>query len=156
MILVGQSDIFLSVMINLPNTPLINNALRLAERAHAGQYRKDGMTAYVVHPIRVASKLAAKGETEEVIATGLLHDVLEDGDKAVISEDPYPKFSITVLAAVNALTKVEGETYSVYLERVKANPIARKVKVADILDNLGDDPSDYQIRKYAAALLTLV
>lgn len=143
-------------MINLPNSPLVKNALELAEKAHAGQYRRDGTTAYVVHPIRVASKLAAKGESDEVVAAALLHDVLEDGNKSVIQEEPYPKFPITVLAAVNALTKGEEESYSSYLERVKANGIARKVKVADILDNLSDDPSDYQIRKYATALLFLV
>lgn len=143
-------------MINLPNSPLVQNALELAERAHAGQYRRDGKTPYIVHPVRVASKLAAKGEPDEVVAAALLHDVLEDGNKSVIQGEPYPKFPITVLAAVNALTKSEEESYSSYLERVKANKIARKVKVADILDNLSDDPSDYQIRKYATALLFLV
>lgn len=140
-------------MTNLPNTPLIKRALELAERAHAGQFRRDGKTPYITHPLRVANRLAAKGESEEVIAAGLLHDYLEENPKFWSQPADVPA---NVVYAVIALTKGEGEDYSSYLERVKENPIARKIKVADILDNLGDDPSDYQIRKYAKALLFLV
>jgi len=140
-------------MINLPNSPLVQNALELAEKAHAGQYRRDGTTAYVTHPIRVASKLAAKGESDEVVAAALLHDVLEE-NPSLWNESA--RFPANVVYAVISLTKREGETYSSYLERVKANPIALKVKVADILDNLSDDPSPRQIVKYAKALLFLV
>lgn len=140
-------------MINLPNSPLVNSALALAEKAHAGQYRKDGRTAYVTHPIRVASKLAAKGESDEVVAASLLHDILEESPSIW---DEIPRFPANVVYAIISLTKINGEAYSLYLERVKANPIARKVKVADILDNLSDDPSPRQIRKYAKALLFLV
>ena len=132
-------------------TPMVNLAFTTAILAHEGQKRRDGRP-YIVHPIRVAERLAAWGESEKVIAVGLLHDAAEDSDVNI----PDTEFPIDVIAAVNALTKVDGESYSAYIERVKANPIARKVKIADILDNISDSPTDHQIHKYSAALLILV
>jgi hypothetical protein len=46
--------------------------------------------------------------------------------------------------------------YDDYPERVAASPIAAKVKIADMLSNLADDPTPKQIRKYAKGLLRLV
>ena len=61
-----------------------------------------------------------------------------------------------VVNAVVDMTKVEGESYADYMVRVAANPLARKVKIADMLDNLSDDPTPKQIKKYARGLLVLV
>ena len=58
--------------------------------------------------------------------------------------------------AVAALTKREGVSYDAYLRGVAALPLARVVKVADMLSNLADDPTDRQIVKYARGLLVLV
>lgn len=131
---------------------IISKAREIAEKAHQGQYRKDGKTPYIVHPERVAAKLS--GESDIVIATAWAHDSIEDGGKEV--DDLIKTLPSDVITAIVALTKASNESYSLYLERVKANPIARKVKVADILDNLSDDPSPRQIVKYAKALLFLV
>jgi guanosine-3',5'-bis(diphosphate) 3'-pyrophosphohydrolase len=53
-------------------------ALKLAAKAHAGQVRKHDNTPYIAHPIMVARILEQYGFAEEVVAAGLVHDVLED------------------------------------------------------------------------------
>jgi hypothetical protein len=121
-----------------------------ARDAHVNDYRRDGKTPYITHVSRVASRLAAAGE--EVIALAWLHDIKED----------HPDYKLpkglpqSVLIALDLLTKKKGQKYSDYINEIKINPMARRVKIADIMDNISDDPSDYQIRKYAAALLILV
>ena len=57
---------------------LIAVARALAERAHAGQMRKDGTMPYIEHPRAVAGILARAGYDESVVAAGWLHDVIED------------------------------------------------------------------------------
>ena len=52
--------------------------MRIAVQAHKGQTRKDGKTPYVEHPLGVAAILMEHGYDDEVVAAGLLHDVLED------------------------------------------------------------------------------
>jgi len=132
---------------------LITNAVNIARRAHTGQFRRNGITAYICHPERVADRL--QDESPEVIATAWLHDVLEDTPQTAESlrAGGIPE---SVITAVVTLTKKEGEAYGAYLARVKANPIARKVKVADMLDNLRGEPNPKQIKKYAIGLFGLV
>lgn len=128
-------------------------AANIAALAHHGQFRHDGVTPYIIHPGRVASRL--KSESAEIIATAWLHDVLEDTG---LTRDELVERGVKpeVAHAVVCLTKMPGEPYENYLRVVKANPIARKVKIADMLDNLSDSPSERQIRKYAKGLLALV
>lgn len=59
---------------------LINNALVLATKIHKDQTRKGTDIPYIVHPFEVALILQENGADEEMIAAGLLHDVLEDGE----------------------------------------------------------------------------
>lgn len=61
-----------------------------------------------------------------------------------------------VVDAVVRLTKTSGHSYDFYLEGVRENEIARKVKVADMLHNLSDSPTKNQILKYARGLLALL
>jgi (p)ppGpp synthase/HD superfamily hydrolase len=125
---------------------------RVASRAHSGQHRRDGWTPYINHPAAVAGKLA--GESAVVIATAWLHDVLED-----TAETPETLRAAglpdSVIHAVEVLTKTEGVGYDEYLSGVRQNWIARKVKVADMLHNLSDSPTERQIIKYAKGLLAL-
>jgi (p)ppGpp synthase/HD superfamily hydrolase len=64
---------------DLGNT-LINNALIIAAKIHKDQTRKGTDIPYIVHPFEVALILQENGADEDMIAAGLLHDVLEDGD----------------------------------------------------------------------------
>lgn len=111
----------------------LGEAIAMAARAHEGQVSKDG-EPYVFHPIRVM--LAGKTDAERIV--GVLHDVVEDTDVAL--DDLRSKgFSDEILAGVDAMTKREGEEYQDFIARCKANPIARRVKLADIADNLNLD-----------------
>ena len=134
------------------DSPLVRLAAAVAARAHARQHRRDGVTPYITHPEAVA--LRVRREPAEVIAAAWLHDVLADTQEtpASLRAAGLPEI---VVEAVIVLTK-EGGSYEEYLARVRANPIARKVKVADMLHNLSDEPTQRQILKYAQGLLALL
>lgn len=131
---------------------LVTLSRDLAHRAHEGQFRRDGVTPYVVHPQAVASRVAGDPIAESV---AWLHDVLED---TPLTEADLRQAGIPdeVIAGVLLLTKTEGMDYESYLAGVKASPLARKVKVADMLTNLGDCPTERQILKYARGLQVLL
>ena len=81
-------------------------ALSIAEEAHEGVMRKDGVTPYIEHPMKVASILFDLGITdEEVIATALLHDVIEDSKDHKIKSRVYNEFSGNIGLAVTAVSK---------------------------------------------------
>lgn len=103
-------------------------AFALAVRVHGGQVDKAG-APYLGHVVRVAD--AVGPGLVRVVA--LLHDVVEDGgatlDEIVVS------FGHEVGWAVDALTRLRGETYEAYIERCAADALARVVKLADLADN---------------------
>ena len=75
------------------------------------------------------------GEDEQVV--GMLHDVLEDCDCMEVTLPKLSeKFSPKICDAVFALTRCEGESYSDYIRRVSVNRLARRVKLADLMDNM--------------------
>ena len=132
---------------------LWDRALQIARRAHAGQLDKGGRP-YIEHPIAVAAMV----DTEREKAAALLHDVIEDS--GVTAEQLAAKgIDPDVIRAVVALTKT-GEPYDQYLERVKADAIARPVKIADLrhnmdLSRLGKEPDQRDLErldKYRKAL----
>lgn len=57
---------------------MINRAIRFATTAHEGQVRKGSQLPYILHPLEVGAILASMTDKHEVIAAGILHDVLED------------------------------------------------------------------------------
>jgi hypothetical protein len=108
----------------------LERAIQLAAEAHAGQVDKADQP-YILHVLRVMLRL--EGENERVAAA--LHDLLED--TSVTAEDLRAEgFAPEVIAAVQALTKREGETYEDFIRRVSTNPIAARVKLADLADNM--------------------
>lgn len=138
---------------------LVTIAETLACRAHAGQTRRDGRTPYISHPARVAARVgretAGKEWHDDAVAAAWLHDVLEDTHltSANLRENHVPE---RVVQAVQRLTRLPQIPYDEYLSHLAMDPIARQVKIADILDNLGDDPTPKQVSKYARALNFLV
>lgn len=104
-------------------------ALQLAKQAHKGQKDKAGKD-YIQHPIHVAEQMQT--DIEKTVA--YLHDVVEDTDVtlSLLQEMGFPG---EVVDAVDAITKRSGEEYNDYLQRVVGNPIARKVKIADMEHN---------------------
>jgi guanosine-3',5'-bis(diphosphate) 3'-pyrophosphohydrolase len=110
--------------------PTLNDAIILAARAHRGQVDKAGQP-YILHPIRLM--LSLTGEQERMAA--LLHDVVEDSD-VTLGDLTVAGYPVEVVEAVALLTHREGVEYSDYIERIKGNTIARRVKLADLRDNL--------------------
>jgi GTP pyrophosphokinase len=98
--IVDATDLLYSVT---GSSDLIERALEEAKRWHKGQYRKSGQE-YVVHPILVASLVAHFGGDEEMIASALLHDVLEDTDCS--NEDIEREFGKNITKLVEGLTKI--------------------------------------------------
>ena len=74
-------------------------------------------------------------KTPKEKAVAWLHDVVEDTDwtlETLLAEGIRPE----VVEGVKAITKCEGEAYETYLDRVKANPLAKAVKLADLMHNM--------------------
>jgi hypothetical protein len=120
------------------NGPLIvEKASQLAMIAHGLQKDKAGHP-YIDHPRRVAEALESQGESAEVVATGWLHDVLEDTTMTAeyLLGEGIPD---EVVAAVVAVTKHHGEPLEEYAERVKTSTIGLAVKFADLADNMDED-----------------
>lgn len=132
--------------------PIVAQARALAHQAHSGQYRRDGITPYIVHPEAVAARIADDPTAQ---AVAWLHDTLEDTD---LTENALRAAGLgdDVVSTVRLLTRDASQPYEDYLASIKAHPIAKKVKIADMLANLSDHPSDKQIVKYAKGLLFLM
>ena len=105
-------------------------AIRIAVEAHRGQRDRSG-APYVLHPLRVM--LRVQTEAERMVA--MLHDVVED-TALTLEELREHGFPAEVVAAVDHLTRRDGEGYGEYVERAAANPVARRVKIADLEDNM--------------------
>mgnify|MGYP002561896833 FL=1 len=109
-------------------TPMVNRALRLAYRAHAGQLDRGGVP-YIFHPYHLAEQM----DDERSICVALLHDVVEDSP--VTLEEIQREFPSEIAEAVALLTHDPSTDYFAYVRRLKANPLARKVKLADLMHN---------------------
>jgi len=139
-----------------PVPPLMNEVVRraaeLARVLHDGQYRRDGVTPYIRHPEAVASRVAGDFMAE---AAAWLHDVLEDtaATEETLREAQIPE---EVIMCVVKLTNQGTMGYDRYLAQIRADPLAKKVKIADMLSNLSDHPTNRQIVKYARGLLVLL
>ena len=109
---------------------LLDAALLLAIKAHAGQKDKGGQP-YILHPLRVMLSM----ETDDERLVALLHDVFEDSPTplSALERQGFPQH---IIDAVVALTRNDGEDYFNYIERVGSNPLARAVKMADLADNM--------------------
>ena len=113
----------------------MERAITISAEAHAGQKDHAG-APYILHPIRLMIQM----DSESAMMAAVLHDVVEN---SVWTLDDLRKegFSNEVLNAVDSLTHrdKEGEDYWDYIQRTKSDPIAIKVKLADLEDNLNPD-----------------
>jgi (p)ppGpp synthase/HD superfamily hydrolase len=96
--------------------PVSSRAAAWADAAHEGQQRQVDGAPFMVHPYEVAMLLRAMGAGDEVVAVGLLHDVVEKG-RASIAE-VRESFGGEIAADVAALT--EDESIADYHERKAA------------------------------------
>lgn len=112
-------------MIYTKNT---RKAMKIAYDAHHGQIDKSGVP-YVYHPIHLAEQM----NTEEECIVALLHDVVEDTN--ITFEQLEKEFSENVIQALRLLTHDKAVDYMDYVRKLKGNPIARNVKLADLHHN---------------------
>lgn len=121
------------------STGTLNDAIAIAAKAHKGQIDKAG-DPYILHPLRMMMRMP--NETTRIVA--ILHDVIEDTknnpppDKWDAPRLQSAGFTEEVIAALDCVTdrKDQGESYPEFVERAASNPIARRVKIADLEDNM--------------------
>lgn len=117
---------------NMSGWGALEYAVKCASENHMHQRDKAG-EPYILHVLRVWHRVAADGGSVDAQIVALLHDVVED--TTVTLDQVRYVFGATVGAAVDAITKREGETRKAYLDRVRANELAALVKFHDATDN---------------------
>lgn len=147
-------------------------ALIIATKAHEGQYRMDGITPYITHPIAVAEralKISAyelflyqdfypKLKMEDAIyRIAILHDVLEN--TTITAEDLLAEgLSQTEIRVLQLLDKRTHKSYSAMIEAIAEDYLASLIKMSDLIHNLSTlDATKFKARheKYSLALLAL-
>ncbi len=137
-------------------TELTKKALKLSFEAHKDQIDKSGMP-YVFHPFHLAEQM----DTEEKVIVALLHDVVEDTDYS-LKDLENMGFPEPVIQALALLTHEKGVPYMDYVARIKGNPIASAVKLADLKHNSDlsrldfvDEKAIQRVQKYEKAIALL-
>lgn len=137
-------------------TEQTKKALKLCFEAHKNQADKSGMP-YVFHPFHLAEQMT----DEKTTVVALLHDVIEDTNYTF---DDLRKigFEKDVIDAIALLTHNSDTPYMEYVARIKTNPIARAVKLADLQHNsdltrlnVVDEKALKRKEKYAEAIKIL-
>lgn len=134
-------------------TELTKKAMKLCFDAHKNQVDKSGMP-YVFHPICLAEKM----DTEESIVVALLHDVVEDTDYT-LGDLREMGFGDAIIEALTLMTHDPDVPYMDYVKAIGTNPLATKVKLADLRHNsdLGrlnqiDQKALERVKKYKKAI----
>ena len=147
-------------MINFANhsDERIRRAFQTALEAHRGQVDKSGAD-YINHPLAVAAQVS---DEISAVIVALLHDTIED--TALTLDELREKIPLTddETAALKLLTHDEKFPYLDYVAAIKLNPLARRVKVADLRHNSdlsrikNPSPKDFaRVEKYRVALKIL-
>lgn len=132
---------------------LLERAIDIALQAHKGQIDKGGLP-YILHPLAVMTNVETKNE--KIVA--VLHDVVED-TKYTIEDLRKEGFPEEILLAVDTLTRRCDEDYFDYINRVKTNELAVKIKIKDLehntefkrITNFSDESLVEHIRRYKKA-----
>ncbi len=114
----------------MSTVPTLEDAIVLAVQAHRGQVDKVGQP-YVLHLLRVMARL--DGEQAQIV--GVLHDLVEDTGYS-FDDLRALGYAEEIVQALDCLTRRPDETYEQFLIRASANPLARRVKRADLEDNM--------------------
>lgn len=109
--------------------------LRFAEQRLDGVLDKAGRPIYH-HLLSVLNIFRGSHDyttpSEDIVC--VLHEVMEDGSVTV--DELRERFGNEVAEAVDAISRRDGESYMTYIKRCALNEIARKVKIADLRDNM--------------------
>ena len=110
-------------------TNLTKKAMKIAFEAHKEQVDKTGVP-YIYHPIHLAEQM----DDEASICVALMHDVVEDTD-TTFEDLEKEGFTKEIIDALRLLTHDDLVPYLDYVKEIKQNPIATKVKLADLNHN---------------------
>ena len=131
-------------------------AMKICFEAHKNQLDKSGMP-YVFHPFHVSEQM----KDENTVIVALLHDVAEDTD-ITFEYLQNMGFSSEIITALKYMTHNDSEPYLDYVRRIKENPIAKEVKLADLKHNSDltrldfvDEKAKKRIEKYKKAIKIL-
>lgn len=108
----------------------LKKAFQIAKAAHRGQRDKGGVE-YIDHPIHVASQVYPD---ESAMIVAFLHDTIEDTDFTFDSLTDL--LTATELEALKLLTHDKNVQYMDYVHEISKNPLATKVKIADLRHNM--------------------
>ena len=133
----------------------LQRAIEIALEAHKGVIDKGG-NPYILHPLRLMLQM----DSEEEMIVAILHDVVEDSEKWSFDKLHKEGFSKKIINSLRSITKEnENEDYEKFIDRSTRDKIGRKVKIADISDNLDisrlkevTDKDILRINKYKKAL----
>ena len=110
----------------------LQRAIEIALEAHKGALDKGG-NPYILHPLRLMLQM----DSEEEMIVAILHDVVEDSEKWSFDKLHKEGFSKKIINSLRSVTKEnENEDYEKFIDRSMKDKIGRKVKIADISDNL--------------------
>ena len=137
-------------------TDLTKKALKISFNAHKSQLDKSGIP-YVYHPFHLAEQM----DDEYSTCVALLHDVVEDTN-ITIADLKSEFFPSEVINAIELMTNNDSVSYLEYVKTIKTNPIARKVKLADLKHNSDlsrldviDNKALERVEKYKKAISIL-
>lgn len=124
--------------IDTVNSDVIGVARSLAAHAHKGQRDKMSRDYFDAHLVPIASAASVFGD--DVEAAAWLHDGPED---TVLTFDDLRDrgMPLTVVSAVDSVTRREGETYACLIHRSCADPVGRYVKLVDNAWNITCNPA---------------
>ena len=133
----------------------LQRAIEIALEAHKGALDKGG-NPYILHPLRLMLQM----DSEEEMIVAILHDVVEDSEKWSFDKLHKEGFSKKIINSLRSVTKEnKNEDYEKFIDRSIKDKIGRKVKIADISDNLDisrlkevTDKDILRINKYKKAL----
>ena len=109
---------------------LLESARLLSQKAHSNQVDKAGIDYFTGHIQTVVNSVHSY--KEKIVA--YLHDIVEDTDVTI--DRIYEEFGEEIGGAVEAITKFKNLDYTEYIEGIKANELARAVKIADLKHNM--------------------
>jgi (p)ppGpp synthase/HD superfamily hydrolase len=111
---------------------LLEKAISLALEIHAGQKDKAGRS-YILHPLTLMMQM----DTDDERITAVLHDTIEDSAMTIKQLQQRLNLPDHIAEAIDLLSHDKTEMdYNRYVERLRPNPLARKVKLADLRHNM--------------------
>lgn len=131
---------------------MLSKAISIVAKAFEDKFDKGGQPL-ILHCLRVMN--GVDQNDEELMCIAVMHDLLEECPEYVVHDLEMQGFSTRVFRAVRTLTRDADETYDDYISRVALNTDAKKVKLADLRDNMNltrvKDVSKVPIKRYHKA-----